>query len=305
MAQLTANELKQVYPKLSALWGVVIGYQVITILLIAFFDFNYFHSPDFLISRSIIIIFLFLRFVLKTDINQKFGILSDTMLVYLSLAFFYGETAHFNTFLFPKIDPFLVRCDEWLFGFQPSIWFSAKFNQAIFSELMFLGYFSYYIMPFIAFLIIWKYKRDFFEEFSFLVLSADFVYYIIFILLPAEGPQYFFSYPLCDIDAKGPFGAIIKLVQHLGEAPTAAFPSSHVGVMVIILTLLFKEHKTLFKIFVPFSVTILFSTVYIKAHYFVDVLAGLLSGPVILLINKYLFIKIKSLQKNTIYVNRN
>jgi len=299
LVQLKSNELKQAFAKISSVWSVVIAYQIITIFLVAFYDLEYFRSTSFLISRLLLVGFLVARIFYKSIIWQKFGSLSDTLVIYVLLASFYSETAHLNTFIFPKIDPFLMRCDEWLFGFQPAIWFSEKFDSTIFSELMFMGYFSYYIMPLVAFFIIWKYKQDFFEEFSFLVLSGYFVYYLIFILLPAEGPQFFFDSPLNQIEAKGPFGTMVKLIQYLGEAPTAAFPSSHIGIMVIILTLLFKKQKTLFKIFLPFSVILLFSTVYIKAHYFVDVLAGLLSAPFVLFFNKFIYSKIISLQNKT------
>ncbi len=291
--------MKQSFSKISSIWYTVIAYQIITFILVAFFDIGYFKSPVFLISRSIILAFLVVRLFYQSDISKKLGSLSDTLMIYILLAFFYKETAHLNTFIFPKIDPFLVRCDEWLFGVQPAIWFSEKFNAAIFSELMFMGYFSYYIMPLLAFLAIWKFNREFFEEFSFLVLSAYFVYYLIFILLPAEGPQFFYASPLNQIDAQGPFAAIIKLIQKSGEAPTAAFPSSHIGIMIIILTLLFKKQKTLFQIFLPFSVILLFSTVYIKAHFFVDVLAGLLSAPFVLFLNRFIYSKIISLQNKT------
>ena len=289
--------MKQLFSKISLVWAVVIAYQFITIILIAFYDFLYFRSPGFLISRIIILFFIISKLSFKSNFLEKFGALSDTFIVYILLAIFYKETAHLNTFLFPKIDLILSNCDDWIFGFQPAIWFSEKYNHLLFSEFMFMGYFSYYLMPLIAFIIIWIYKREFFEEFSFIVLSAYFVYYLIFILIPAAGPQFFFSVPHSQITAQGPFGIIVKLIQKSGEAPTAAFPSSHIGIMVIILTLIFKLHKTLFKIFIPLSITLLFSTVYIKAHYFVDIVAGLLSGPMILVFNKFLYLKLNSLRK--------
>jgi len=157
----------------------------------------------------------------------------------------------------------------------------------------------------LSLIVIWKYKKSYFEEFSFLLISAYFIYYLIFIFLPAEGPQFYFPAPFNQVESHVLFGTIVKLIQHYGEAPTAAFPSSHIGVSVIILILLFKNHKTLFKIFLPFCIILMFSTIYIKAHYFVDVIAGLVSAPVILLLNKHLYLKISSLSINMVYVNRN
>jgi len=289
---LSETKLKQIFNKLSTLWIVVIAYQIITATLTLFCYPFYFKTSGFLISRSIILIYLSFRLISKSEFIRKFGILFDSLLVYILLGFFYGETAVFNTYFFPKIDSILSSVDQYIFGFQPSILFSEKFYYPLYSELMFMGYFSYYLMPLIALLVIWIYRKDFFEKFSFIVLSAYFIYYLIFILLPAEGPQFFFPSPLNQIEAKGPFAIFIKLIQASGEAPTAAFPSSHIGIMVIILILLYKERRSLFKLFLPFSIILFFSTVYIKAHYAIDVLAGLISGFAVFYLNKYIYHKI-------------
>lgn len=278
--------------KLTPLCSVILVYQAITILLIAFCDVVYFKSGTFLISRLSILIYLIFSFNYKAEVFKKSRLLTDTLIIYVLLAYFYGETAHLNTFLFSKIDPLLAMADQWIFGYQPSVMFSAKFSHVLFSEWMFLGYFSYYLMPFIAFFAVWQYQKDKFEEFSFFILSAYFTYYLIFILLPAEGPQFFFPEPLNQISSQGVFSSLVKLIQQNGEAPTAAFPSSHIGVTVIMLVLLFKYKSKLFKIYLPFATTLLFSTVYIKAHYFIDVLAGLISAPLVLSFNKYIYQKL-------------
>jgi membrane-associated phospholipid phosphatase len=296
LANLSVTELKHIFNKLSPVWAIVISYQLITIILTFIYEPGYLITPGFIISRLIIIIYLSFRLIGNSEILKKYGILCDALIVYVMLAFFYGETAVFNTYLFPKIDTILSSCDQYLFGFQPSILFSGKFNHPLFSELMFMGYFSYYLMPLVALLMIWILKRNFFEKFSFIVISAYFLYYLIFILLPAEGPQFFFVTPLNQIEAHGPFAFMIKLIQTNGEAPTAAFPSSHIGIMVIILILLYQEYKFLFKVFLPFTIVLLFSTVYIKAHYFVDVVAGLISGFFILSLNKFIYLKVNNLR---------
>jgi membrane-associated phospholipid phosphatase len=73
--------------------------------------------------------------------------------------------------------------------------------------------------------------------------------------------------------------------------------------MTIILTLLFRLHKNLFKILLPFSVVLLFSTIYIKAHYFVDIVSGLVSAPFVLLLNKFIYNQLKPYPKTTNHGN--
>jgi membrane-associated phospholipid phosphatase len=284
---------------LSALWIVVLGYQIITIFLILVFDLSYFVSSTFLISRLVLIIYFIYRYQSESFLFTKNLAFFDTLVIYLLLSFFYGETGYLNTFIFPKIDPFLIAMDEWIFGFQPSVVFSSAYHGKLFSELMFLGYFSYYLMPFFAFIFVWTYKREHFEEFSFIILSGYFFYYLIFILVPAAGPQFYLSPPLNQIESSGLFADLVKLIQKYGEAPTAAFPSSHIGISFILLILLFKFYRKLFIIYLPFSILLLFSTIYIKAHYVFDVLAGILSGPLMLILSRKIYVK-----HNLLYVHR-
>jgi len=267
----------------------VIVYQIITILLVGLHNPDYFKSFAFIISRSILFSYFILRFRFRNKPFSYYINFSDTIIIYFLLSVFYGETGQLNNIFFEKIDPWLSHIDQKIFGYQPSVMFSSTFSNPIFSEIMFLGYFSYYLMPFFAFLFIWIYKRQYFEKFSFLILSSYFFYYLIFIIIPAEGPQFYFQPPLNQIETQGAFGFIIKIIQKNGEAPTAAFPSSHIGISVIMLFLLFKYYRLLFKIYLPLAITLSFSTIYIKAHYFIDIAAGLISAPIILAINWYFY----------------
>ena len=64
-----------------------------------------------------------------------------------------------------------------------------------------------------------------------------------------------------------------------GERPTAAFPSSHVGITVVLLWLAWRLNgRWLFWVLVPLAVLMFFATFYIQAHYVIDALAGLVTG---------------------------
>ena len=58
----------------------------------------------------------------------------------------------------------------------------------------------------------------------------------------------------------------------------AAFPSSHVAISLIALLFNFKYNRSLAVLFLPFTLLLFFSTIYIYAHYFVDVVGGILAG---------------------------
>ncbi len=199
------------------------------------------------------------------------------------LGYVYGETALLNHVFFTEdLDPIFINLDEAVFGFQPAIEFSKTFPQVWFSELMNLGYFSYYFMPVVVSLVVYFTERDFAEKVVFLIISSFLIYYLIFIVFPVTGPQFYFKPPLSGVPVTGIFSRAVKAVQEIGEHPTGAFPSSHVGMALIFLRICRKSSVVMFWILIPFVFLILFATVYIKAHYAVDVIGGILSAPLVL-----------------------
>ena len=77
----------------------------------------------------------------------------------------------------------------------------------------------------------------------------------------------------------GIFYQLVEMAKAAGERPTAAFPSSHVGVTVVLLFLAWHSgSRKLFYGIVPFFVFMFFATVYIQAHYAIDAVAGLITG---------------------------
>ena len=170
------------------------------------------------------------------------------------MTFLYKETAILNTLIFPKVDGFLSHLDQKIFGFQPSVRFSETFDSWYFSELFYFGYFSYYLLPLAAFLIIYLKIPQKIEEFSFILITSFLLYYFTFILIPAEGPQFYFPFPENTIEANGIFGNMVKLIQKNGEVPTAAFPSSHVGISWIVIFWLYQNFRKSVKYFLPFVV---------------------------------------------------
>lgn len=210
------------------------------------------------------------------------------------LAFFYNETAQLNQIFFHPVDPYLIEIESTLFGIQPSLMFSAEVPAIWITELMNLGYLSYYLII-IAFIIIHIHRLP--EEFNhmmFIISQSFIIYYLIFIIVPSWGPQFYFGAPENNIPQGVFFQKIMAFIQHAGEAPTGAIPSSHVGITIIICILAYTKLKSFLKIISPFVILLILSTVYIKAHYLIDVIAGILSAPVILMIAQAMWKKLNN-----------
>ena len=218
------------------------------------------------------------------------------------LAWWYPDTYEINR-IFPNLDHVFASCEQSIFGCQPALLFSRAFPSHISSELMDLGYASYFPMIVITVLYYFAFKYEEFERASFVVIGSFFAYYVIFVILPVTGPQYYYGAAGLDNIAKGIFpnvhdyfnlhsermtspgyadGIFYHLVEdahNAGERPTAAFPSSHVGISTVIMFLAWHSRsRALFLLLVPFFILMCFATVYIQAHYAIDAIAGLITG---------------------------
>jgi membrane-associated phospholipid phosphatase len=269
---------------------ITVGYLLITTLLILIFDGLSFQLSSPMFFRLIAILVIISIVYLNSRFKNRWVDFLHLFYPIILLTYFYGETAWLSEIIFNgSYDAMVKGWDDALFGFQPSVEFSRSFFAKWFSELLNFGYFSYYILTFGVSLMFFVLKPALAEKTVFIIISSFYLYYLIFIAFPVQGPQYYFSSALSQTVDSGIFSRAVGLVQYYGEHPTGAFPSSHVGMVVIFLTLSFRKINWLFFSIIPLFILILFATVYIKAHYAIDVFAGLISAPVVYFVSLKLF----------------
>lgn len=281
--------MKKFINPIPPIWKILLLYfafaEVLAFLLLGkvkFFD------SEIIFTRFLFLGILMTLVFLKNKLPKKYFDFLTFFSIYVPLGLLYKETYLYNHTL-PKIDDWLVEIDHKFFGFQPSLEFSQQFSSVSFSELFFFGYFCYYLLPVAVLFFVFRFNPQKIESFSFIVLCSFLLYYLIFIAIPAMGPQYYFPHPQNLMLSQGFFGDAVQWIQKIGEKPTAAFPSSHVGIGIIILIWLFNHFKKIWLFFLPFVVLLLCSTVYIKAHYGIDVIAGLISAPLVYGISSRIF----------------
>lgn len=227
------------------------------------------------------------------------------------LALWYPDTYEFNR-CFDNLDHLFAAADQTLFGCQPAIVFSQLLPGTFWSEAFNLGYWSYF--PMIILLVVtifWKHGET--KRIPAIIITAFFFYYAIYIFLPVAGPQFYFQAVGTDEILAGHFPALgtyfsfhtemlpapgnpnglfyrlVQLAQDSGERPTAAFPSSHIGISTILLFLARRHAPRLLFILLPLWALLCCATVYIHAHYLVDAIAGFLSAPIVLWMASRLF----------------
>jgi membrane-associated phospholipid phosphatase len=71
------------------------------------------------------------------------------------------------------------------------------------------------------------------------------------------------------------FGPLHEFLNTLEGIKRDAFPSGHTGIALTVLYLSWRYDRRLFMLFLPCTLSLIFSTVYLRYHYVVDVLAGI------------------------------
>lgn len=210
------------------------------------------------------------------------------------LNYFYAETALIKNVIFKTdLDIYFLQIDEWLFGCQPGLEFSKFMTQSWFNESMFMCYFSYYILTALVCISIFFEKTEEAHKTIFMIITSFYLYYILYIIIPVVGPQYHFKVTAYLPNQPYLFGKIMCFL-HTMERATGAFPSSHTGMAVIFSYIFFRHIKKLFFLTLPFVVGICFATVYLKEHYVIDVLAGMISAPLFILFSSSIYNKFLS-----------
>jgi membrane-associated phospholipid phosphatase len=211
---------------------------------------------------------------------------------FILIAYLYSETDILNNLILGEdLDKQAIALEEFLFGMQPALLFSRRVPYSWFSELMFMGYFSYYLLVIgIPVYIYQKVDLKKGEQFAFIIITSFLIYYLIFIILPVAGPQYYFGSNELSVPKGYLFEPAIRLIQSLGERPTAAFPSSHVSICLMLVWGCRKYAIHLLRLILPIAFIMILSTVYIGAHYAIDVIAAFILTPALYLISSKLYL---------------
>lgn len=286
---------------LFAVEKITLIYTLLTSILILFLFQRMDHPCDMLKERAVIVVLTFSLMYFYRLAPCKLSAFVRVAFQMGLLSYWYPDTFEFNR-LFPNLDHIFATAEEMLFNGQPSVWFCHTFPHLLVSEAFNMGYFFYYPMMLVVLLFYFIYKFEWFEKVSFVLITSFFIYYLIYIFLPVAGPQFYF--PAIGFDGishevfpaigdyfnhhhellPGPgyqhgfFYNLVETSQQVGERPTAAFPSSHVGISTILMIMSWRINKRLFVCLMPFYMLLCGATVYIQAHYAIDVIVGFLSA---------------------------
>jgi membrane-associated phospholipid phosphatase len=243
--------------------------------------------------RIIILVLIALLIYAKIKFPNKIILLVKNTYPLLFLSFFYTETSYLKNILFStNLDLYFSHAEQYFWGCQPSMAFAGFMPQNWFNEWMNICYFSYYFLTLVICITLYILEREKSYKGIFIVVFSFYMYYTIYDFLPVVGPQFYFDTMRSSGTPPYFFGKIMRYILLNMEEPTGAFPSSHVGIALILSYVAYKDLKKVFYISFPFILGICFATVYLKAHYLLDVLGALISVPLFIAISSFLYNKI-------------
>lgn len=178
-------------------------------------------------------------------------------------------------------DAELHVADLRLFGVEPSLW-AERFVSTTTTEWFAFFYFGYFLVLAVHVLpmLFFSKRTALLAEFGFLTITVYCVAQATYLLVPAFGPHRWLAGSFQnDLPVGFWYDAVLKAVRS-GGAERDAFPSLHTAGPAALALFSFRHRRALpFKYTWPvtafFTANIIVATVFLRWHYLIDIIAGL------------------------------
>ena len=177
---------------------------------------------------------------------------------------------------------FLIGLDQAIFGAQPCVW-AERFISAERTEWMNLLYMSFlWIAPSVSLALLLQRRWREFRTATLGVIVCFYLGYLLYVAFPAAPPRLVLVYEFRK-NLMGYPGLLstfsARAFELLPVDSRAAFPSLHAAVSLLALAYAWRFVRPLFFLLLPFAIGLWASTIYLRHHYFVDLLAGWALAP--------------------------
>jgi membrane-associated phospholipid phosphatase len=177
----------------------------------------------------------------------------------------------------------LIAIDQAVFGLQASVW-AERFVTPRRSELMSFLYMSFFwIAPSTSLILLGLGRWRQFRAATMGVLVCFYLGYVLYVLFPAAPPRLVLLHEYTKSLEGYPrlFGRLSAAAfQLLPVDSRAAFPSLHAAVSLVALAYAWRHLRRWFWMLLPFALGLWVSTIYLRHHYVVDLVAGWALAPV-------------------------
>lgn len=221
---------------------------------------------------------------------------------------------------FPLVDTTFMKIDEFIFNTQPTMWLE-KFLHPIAVDYFMVAYALFIVYPY--FYLVYLYQKNQLPVFQKAMLAqilSLFVALTMFITLPAKGPRYTFKVnqdnsasevklptytkPLQGVQIdllnrwtgkQSLFELQYDMWNQIERVKTDCMPSMHTCLCLIVLIYairyrnFFKWKRLSMWFWIVGNVSLIFSTVYLRYHWVIDVIAGVALAIIVYYLTEYLY----------------
>jgi membrane-associated phospholipid phosphatase len=190
-------------------------------------------------------------------------------------------------------DQWLADLDFRIWGAHPSVWLE-RVHTPVLTEFLQIVYTLFVPAVLYIALVLWRRRRiaDF-QYYAFLIAMGFLVSYLGYILVPARGPRFLLKhlqhFPLQGLWL---FQTMQNTLDRLESAHYDCFPSGHTELTILAWWGSRMVSRRLSKVYLAYTPCIIFATVYLRYHYTVDLLAGMITAAVLILMAPRLYQKL-------------
>ena len=285
---------------------VTMIYQII-VMFVILLNFRAVHNALlFIIYHTLVIIFLW--WLALTDNTPLFKWLKNWNPIIL-VPINFSELRYVVHNVHPKdFDNLLIQIDYRIFGFHPTVWMEKWANPWL-TEYLQIIYATFYFLPII--LAIYLHKKNQIEQFRyfiFVIVLAYYLSYLGYFTVPALGPRFTLDHLQTNPVTGIWIADILKnTLNRLESIQRDAFPSGHTAITLLTMIYARKYYKTYFWVLMVVGTSLVFSTVYLRYHYVIDVLAGFALTGLVLVVAPFFYRKLIELpmlfSKKVIFLN--
>ena len=271
---------------------ITIGYQIVLMLIIILNYSAISNAHNFLFYHILIILFmLILPYLGKGKVFNLIRNWSPVLIIPTN----FGELHYLVHSINPiDLDSVLLELDLFIFSVHPTVWLE-KLSVPWLTEYFQWIYTTFYFLPMILAGILYKQGRfsDFYF-FVFVIVLGFYLSYFGYFLIPAIGPRFTINH----LQTEPVMGVwlttgIRDFLNQLENIQRDAFPSGHTEITLLTMMYAKRYSKSYYYILLIIGTSLIISTVYLRYHYVVDVIAGIVLAIIVYLLAPWLYNKIQ------------
>jgi len=265
-----------------------IGYQMFMMVTITFHYFSIPNAGFFLVYHILIIGFLLW---LSNAANGKFVKWLRDFNPVIIIPSNFTELHYLVHNVNPiDYDQLLINIDYGIFGVHPTIWLE-NLSPPLLIEYFQIVYALFYFLPIILATLLYKRKaKDDFHFFVFVIVFGFYLSYATYFFVPAIGPRFTLNHlhtaPVTGLWFTESIRYTLNVLENIQRD---AFPSGHTEITLLTMIYAWHYSRKFFWILSVIGTSLIISTVYLRYHYVIDVIAGILLALIVVFLAKPLY----------------